>query len=136
MLGEYVNKQLNKRGITRLWLVQLGVTLILATLCAILFSANAASSALLGGLVCIIPNAYFAIKLFKHQGARAARQIVNSFYKGEALKIILSMFLFALVFVLCRITPAAFFASYILVLMTHWVAPWIIVNKQNRPKSD
>ncbi|HAT1812944.1 TPA: F0F1 ATP synthase subunit I [Legionella pneumophila] len=131
-----MNKQLNKRGITRLWLAQLGVTVILAGLCAILFGVNAASSSLLGGLVCIIPNAYFAIKLFKHQGARAARQIVNSFYKGEALKIILSMFLFALVFLLCRITPAAFFASYILVLMTHWFAPWIIVNKQNRPKSD
>lgn len=131
-----MNKQLNKRGITRLWLAQLGVNVILAGLCAILFGVNAASSALLGGLVCIIPNAYFAIKLFKHQGARAARQIVNSFYKGEALKIILSMFLFALVFLLCRITPAAFFASYILVLMTHWFAPWIIVNKQNRPKSD
>ncbi|KGP63769.1 ATP synthase subunit I [Legionella norrlandica] len=131
-----MNKQLNKRGIMRLWLVQLGVTLFLAALCAILFSSNAASSALLGGLVCIIPNVYFAIKLFKHQGARAAKQIVNSFYKGEALKIILSMFLFTLVFVLFRITPAAFFASYILVLMTHWFAPWILVNKQNRPKSD
>ncbi|MBL7481588.1 ATP synthase subunit I [Legionella bononiensis] len=131
-----MNKQLNKRGIMRLWLVQLGITLVLAVLCAIVFNIKAASSALLGGLVCIIPNAYFASKLFKHQGARAAKQIVNSFYKGEAVKIILSIFLFTAVFVFFKITPLAFFTSYILVLMTHWFAPWIIVNKQNRPESD
>ncbi|HRD69953.1 MAG: F0F1 ATP synthase subunit I [Legionella sp.] len=131
-----MNKQLNRRGIMRLWLVQLGITVFLAALCAIMFNMNAASSALLGGLVCIIPNAYFASKLFKHQGARAAKQIVSSFYKGEALKIFISIFLFTAVFVLCRITPLAFFGSYILILMTHWFAPWIIVNKQNRPESD
>ncbi|KTD44874.1 F0F1 ATP synthase subunit I [Legionella quateirensis] len=131
-----MNKQLNKRGIMRLWLVQLGITLVLAALCAIVFNIKAASSALLGGIVCIIPNAYFASKLFRHQGARAAKQIVNSFYKGEAVKIILSIFLFTAVFVFFKITPLAFFTSYILVLMTHWFAPWIIVNKQNRPESD
>lgn len=120
----------------RLWLVQLGITLFLAVLCAIVYNINAASSALLGGLVCIIPNAYFASKLFKHQGARAAKQIVSSFYKGEAVKIIMSIFLFTAVFVFFKITPLAFFTSYILVLMTHWFAPWIIVNKQNRPESD
>lgn len=131
-----MNKRLNRHRITRLWLVQLSIVLFLTILCALLFSANAAKSTLLGGLVCIIPNVYFASTLFKYQGARSARQIVNSFYKGEALKIFLSIFLFTAVFVLCKITPLAFFASYVLVLMTHWFAPWIIVNKQNRPKSD
>ena len=131
-----MNKQLNKRGIIRLWLVQCGVTTVIAAICSLFISNNAAYSALLGGIVCIIPNAYFAITLFKYQGARAAKQIVNSFYKGEALKIILSVLLFAVVFIWCRITPLAFFSSYILVMMTHWFAPWIMVNKLNRPESD
>ncbi len=74
--------------------------------------------------------------MFKFQGARAAQQIVNSFYAGEALKIILSVLLFAAVFILCRITPLAFFGSYIAVQMTYWVAPWVIKYKQNRPESD
>lgn len=134
-IGEYVNKQLSKRGIVRLWLMQLSVTLAFAALCA-LYSANAAISAMLGGIVCIVPNAYFAMKLFKYQGARSAKQIVNSFYKGEALKMILSVILFTAVFVLFKVTPPAFFASYIMILMTHWFAPLIIVNKQNRPESD
>ncbi|KTD79694.1 ATP synthase protein I [Legionella worsleiensis] len=120
----------------RLWLTQLGLTLVIAGVCAVAFTMKAAGSALLGGLVCIIPNAYFASKIFKYEGARAAKQIVNSFYKGEAVKIILSMFLFTAVFVFFKVSPLAFFISYILVLMTHWFAPWIIVNKQNRPESD
>lgn len=124
-----MNKQLNRRGILRLLLVQIGVTLLLAVFCAFTYGVNAAQSAILGGLVCVIPNAYFANRMFKHQGARAAKQIVSSFYKGEALKIILSIFLFTAVFILCRITPLAFFVSYIAVLMTHWLAPLIITNK-------
>jgi ATP synthase protein I len=129
-LGEYVNKRLNKHGIIRFWLFQLTLVVLVAMICVLEFNAKAAYSAVLGGLVAIIPNAFFAAKLFKYQGARAARQIVSSFYKGEALKIILSMLLFTLVFVFCKITPLAFFASYVLVLMTHWFAPWIIVNKR------
>jgi ATP synthase protein I len=131
-----VNKQLSKRGIVRLWLLQTGVTLAFSTLCALLYGVNAAGSALLGGIVCIVPNAYFARKLFQYHGARAAKQIVNSFYKGEALKIVMSIFLFTAVFLLFKITPLAFFSSYIMILMTHWFAPLIIVNKQNRFESD
>ncbi|KTD69450.1 MULTISPECIES: F0F1 ATP synthase subunit I [Legionella] len=131
-----MNKQLSKRGIVRLWCVQSGVTLVFAALCALVYDTNAASSALLGGIVCIVPNAFFASKLFKYQGARSAKQIVNSFYKGEALKIVISIFLFTAVFLLFKITPLAFFASYIMIQMTHWFTPLIIINKQNRPESD
>jgi len=131
-----VNKQLIKHGIIRLCKIQLGITVVLAVFCALSFGYIAAYSALLGGLAFVIPNVLFASKLFQYQGARSARQIVSSFYKGEALKLVLSALIFTAVFVLCRITPLAFFSSYIIVLMTHWFAPWIIVNKQNRPESD
>ena len=113
----------------RLLRVQLGMILILTLLCALAIGTNVAGSVLLGGMVCIIPNACFVRVLFKHHGALAAKQIVNGFYKGEALKIIVSIFLFTAVFLLCSVTPLAFFASYIIVLMSHWFAPWIIVNK-------
>lgn len=125
-----MNKRLNALGLKHLWFMQLGVTLIVTALFALTYNANAAISALLGGLVYIIPNAYFALTLFKHQGARAARQIVKGFYKGEALKFILTILLFTAVFLLYRVTPLAFFVSYIAVLMTHWLTPCVIVNKQ------
>jgi ATP synthase protein I len=135
-LGEYVNKQLSTRGIVRLWWIQLGITAFVSVLCAIIYGANASMSALLGGMVCFVPNVYFARTLFKYKGARSAKQIVNCFYKGEAVKIGLSMLLFTTVFVWIKITPLAFFGSYILILMTHWFAPLVIVTKQNRPESD
>lgn len=131
-----MNKQLSKRGIVRLWQIQLVAILVFALFCALFFSVKAANSALLGGIICVIPNIYFARKLFKYQGARSAKQIVNSFYKGEAVKIILSVILFTVVFVWVKITPLAFFLAYIMILMTHWFAPLIVVNKQNRPESD
>ena len=133
-IGEYVNKQLNKRGIFQLWLIQLTVVFFISSLCAMAVDANAALSALLGGLVYFIPNLCFAIKVFQYQGARSAKQIVNSFYKGEAYKIILSVFLFAAVFIFQKITAPAFFASYIVLLITHWFTPWILVNNLNRLK--
>jgi ATP synthase protein I len=132
-----VNKQLGKRGITRLWFLQVGVILLLTAIAAVITDAVAAKSVLLGGIVYMIPNVYFAFKLFKYQGARAARQIVNSFYKGEALKMILTMVLFALVFATGKVNGLAFFTAYMAMFVTHWFAPWVIEdNKQNRQKSD
>jgi ATP synthase protein I len=133
-LGKYVNKQLIKHGIVRLWLVQLGTILVISTLCAVTYGVNPAISALLGGMVCFVPNVYFARRLFKYQGARSAKKIVNGFYRAEAIKIVLSMLLFTAVFVWVEITPLAFFVSYIMILMTHWFAPLIIVTKHNRPE--
>ena len=103
---------------------------------ALLFSGMlAAISAGLGGLVSIVPNAYFARKLFQYQGARAARQIVNNFYKGEAMKLLLTVALFAMVFKWFNIVPWVFFVVYIVTQMVFWFSP-LIFNHQNRPESD
>ncbi len=128
-----MKKLLSRRGLIRLWLTQIGLTLLLSALCAIVFDVNVATSALIGAIVCIIPHAYFANKVFQYQGAQSAKRIVSNLYKGEACKIVLSAFLFAAVFSLFRVKAPAFFTSYIIMLMTHWFAPCIIVNKLNRP---
>ncbi|WP_237758321.1 F0F1 ATP synthase subunit I [Legionella londiniensis] len=124
------------RGVRRLFAWQLGMALLLGMIAAVSFGTKAGLSALLGGLVSVIPNAIFAWKLFQYQGARAARQIVNSFYKGEALKITLSAVLFALVFIFFAVVPLIFFAAFIAAQMVFWFAPLIFDNKLNRPKSD
>jgi len=86
-----------------------------------------ALSALLGGLIFLIPNAYFAHKTFAHQGARAARQIVGAFYRGEAGKLILAAVLFALVFRFVRpLDEAALFLAFAAMLATNWLTPLIL----------
>jgi len=131
-----VKNQQGLRGARHLIIGQMGVTLLMTAIAALVSGRVAALSTLLGGLVSLVPNALFAINVFKYQGARAAKQIVNSFYKGEALKIVLSVIMFSLVFILFNIKPLVFFAAYIMVQMVIWFSPLIFVNKQNRPKSD
>ena len=115
-----------KRGTKRLFLLQLAVTSVMS----LVFSSGWVSvySAWLGGAVCILPMLYFSRKLFKHRGARQANKIVKSFYVGEAIKIALSVALFALVFLTVVIDPVAFFTTFIVVQCMHWFAPWLFAK--------
>ena len=135
-MGDNVRERHGFSAVKRLLKVQLLVSVLISLGLGLIFSKREALSAMLGGLVAIIPSALFARRLFRHQGARAAQQIVKGFYLGEALKILSSVFLFAMVFLLFRISPLAFFLTYIVVLMSYWFAPLIFANKLNRPESD
>jgi ATP synthase protein I len=128
------NKSL--QGVRRLLALQLTLSVLISAAVLVAYGVDSAISALLGGLVAFIPSALFAKKFFRRQGARAARQIVKNFYIGEFLKIISSILLFTLVFVVYEVVPLAFFLTYIAVVMTHWFAPLILDNKQNGPESD
>jgi ATP synthase protein I len=136
MMGGIVENKHGVKGAQRLLACQIAITLLLAIIFTLLLGLMAGESAVLGGLVSIVPNAYFARKIFRHQGARAARQIANSFYKGEASKIALSIIMFALVFKYFKIIPLVFFVVYIVAQMVMWFAPLIFVNKPDRPESD
>ncbi len=135
-MGDNVKDKLGISGVRRMLGIQLFTSVLISLVLLLIFGAKEAVSAMLGGMVAIIPSALFARKLFRYQGARAARQIVKSFYIGEAVKIASSVILFALVFILFKITPLAFFFTYIVVLMSYWFAPLIFANRRNRPESD
>lgn len=124
-----MKNQLGLRGVRRLLKAQSIVSALLAMGFLVLNGSQAAWSALLGGLVSALPNAYFAKKLFQHQGAHAARKIVTSFYQGEAVKILVSMLLFSLVFMFCHVIPWVFLLAYIGVQMVMWFAPIIFVDR-------
>lgn len=84
-------------------------------------------SAFLGGLCYAIPNAYFVWKAFQHQGARSARLIANSFYKGEAGKLLLTTAAFTLVFAVVEpLASLALFGGFISVLVVNWFTPLLI----------
>ena len=97
---------------------------VVVSLTGLLWGVVAAYSALLGGLVCLVPNCYFAYRAFKFQGARAARHIVRSFYAGEAGKIMITALLFALVF--SRVSPInalAVLLGFGAIQLVHWLVP-------------
>ena len=109
-----------------LFLIQLVIVIIFAILVLGLYGVNSAQSIVLGSLVQIIPNMCCARNMFKYQGATSAKKIVSGFYKGEAVKIILSIILFALVFNYIRIDPILFFGAYISMQLLLWLLPLII----------
>lgn len=55
----------------------------------------AALSALLGGGIALMANAWFARQVFRYQGARQAHRIAHGFYRGEAGKFVMSAALLA-----------------------------------------
>lgn len=84
----------------RIILVQLVATVVLAAALLAFASPVAAMSVLLGGLVSVVPNAYFAFQAFRFRGASNANRVLRSFKKGLAGKLALTILLFAMVFTL------------------------------------
>lgn len=102
------------------------IVAVLAFVLGVFVSLAAAMSALLGGLVCILPTAFFARQVFRHSGAQAAKQIVQAMYLGEALKILISVVLFTLIFIYVDIVPLPFFGAFILAQLVVWLAPLVL----------
>jgi len=90
-------------------------------------------SALLGGLIAWLPNTYFALRAFRHRGARAAQKIVRSFYAGAFGKMILTMAMFAVVFI--KVKPLgvlALFVGFALVQTMNWIIPLLVAFDERR----
>lgn len=98
-------------------MLQLIVTLAVALALWIFQGLIAGYSSLLGGLVALIPNCYFAFRVYRYSGARSARAIVGEFYSGEAGKLILTAVLFIAVWLAVKpLVVAAVFGGYLAVL--------------------
>lgn len=106
---------------------------LFVTLIGLFWGPVTAYSALLGGLVCLLPNCYFAYRAFKFQGARAARHIIRSFYAGEAGKLMLTAVLFGLVFSqVSSINALAVFLGFGAIQFIQWLVP-IVQSSVTKP---
>ncbi|WP_330924986.1 F0F1 ATP synthase subunit I [Candidatus Sororendozoicomonas aggregata] len=123
---------LQKPAVHKVVLTQFSVTLVLMLL-SLPISFNAALSALLGGLCCAIPHAYLVWRAFRFRGARAAKQIVSSFYQGEIGKFILTVVAFVLVFTLNKsVEPWALFGAFFITQSTNWLTPLLLAQRQRK----
>ena len=80
----------------RLVWVWLGLALL--SLLFGLVNREIARSVLWGISVCFAPTACFTWYVLRFKGARFARHTVNTFYRGEAIKFVLTAVLFIIVF--------------------------------------
>lgn len=115
-----------KPPVYRLIIVQLLLSIAAAAGFWLFKDARASVAAFLGGMVYTIPNALFVKQVFEYRPAREINRIVWAFYRGEVLKLALTALLFAMVFKWVKpLDVGAFFAAFILVLITNTLAPLI-----------
>jgi ATP synthase protein I len=112
----------------RITLTQLAL-LVTACLVLALYNKVYAQSALAGGLVAILPQAWFAAMAFRRRGARSARAIAHSSYAGEIGKFLLSVAGFAVVFAMVRpIDGLSVFAAYLAMLAIQITGSWLLLR--------
>lgn len=80
-----------------------------------------AYSVLLGGLIQLIPQAWFARQAFRYAGARRVQSIVSAMYWGETGKVVLSAVLFITTFLLVSpLNVGALFGSFVAMILVQW----------------
>ncbi len=93
---------------------QLGLSVALALLFWGIGGRTAGYSALLGGLTCVIPNAFLALRLVVPRRDPGAQGLLRAAYIGELGKIALTVLMFSLVFTLVRpIAAVPLFTGFI-----------------------
>ncbi len=109
------------KSLFRLWLQQAGI-LLTAFISFWWINHVIAYSILVGGLIYIIPNMYFAVHAFRFRGAQAAQHVLLGFYRGEVGKFLLSGVGFALTFTFVNpLDLIALFSAYISLNIIQWV---------------
>lgn len=90
-----------------------------------------AYSSLLGGLVAVVPQAWFTHRVFKQRGAQAMKQIARNSYAAEIGKFLMAVTGFALVFALVRpIAAWAVFVTYGVMLVIQVIGAWILLRRE------
>ena len=106
----------HRRVVGVLLLVQLVIALVFP-LAMLPFGTVAALSAGAGCFACLIPSAYFAFRAFRYSGARSVMLILQSFYHGQAMKLVMTAVIFALIFIYMKpLNVTALFGGFVLVL--------------------
>ncbi|RBO86259.1 ATP synthase subunit I [Marinomonas aquiplantarum] len=86
-------------------------------------------SFILGALSSIIPSMFMAWRMFGKKGTQPAKEMVRTFYRGEASKLAMTVCLLSLVFLLIKpLSAGAFFAGFGIAILSHWLSPILLRN--------
>ncbi|ETN93536.1 F0F1 ATP synthase subunit I [Gammaproteobacteria bacterium MOLA455] len=99
------------------------------------WSRVTAYSVLLGGLIQILPQAWFARQAFRFAGARRVQSIVSAMYWGETGKVVLSAVLFTATFLM--VSPlyiGALFSGFVLMILVQWFWVFKILKPEAQVK--
>jgi ATP synthase protein I len=107
-----------------LLLTQVATVLAVAAGLALWQGRLAAMSALLGGAIAVIPNAFLAARLLSPRAGASARALLRAAWLGEVGKLLLTALLFAVVLVTMRpISALGLFGGFIAAQLVIFLAP-------------
>ncbi len=104
----------------------IGVVLFCSLISYFVWGLAHAKSVMAAGVVTIIPNIVFALKAFQYAGAKSSKLVVESFFSGVKLKMVLTALLFALAFKILVLLPIPFFSMFCLMMVLPLVMPFFI----------
>lgn len=115
------NKPVTFKRLTTIWLQQV-IIIVVVSIIVSWIKSKADYSVLVGGIIYLIPNMYFALYAFRYRGAHAARFVLLSFYRGEMGKFLLSGVGFAIAFTLVKpLDVLLLFSIYIALTCIQWI---------------
>jgi ATP synthase protein I len=111
------------------WVVTFFITAVL-----LIVKRDLALSAFLGGVVCAVPNMYFARQLHKRRIA-VAHTLLRSVFVAEFIKLGLAVALLAIVLINYKeVSPVALFTTYLIVHSCIWALP--LLSQQTKYQTD
>jgi len=102
------------------------IVLLCSLVSYFIWGIDYARSVLSAGVVTIIPNVIFALRAFKYAGAKSSKLVVESFFSGVKLKMVLTAFLFVLAFKILVLLPIPFFSMFCFIMALPLVTPFLI----------
>jgi len=109
-------------AVRRLLQLQMLTILLAFALAWAVGGKSQAMSALFGGLIGFLPNAFFAVVSGRRDPRKTAGQVIRALYFGETIKLLFTALLFVIVFQLPGIFPLPLFAAFLAVTVMFWFA--------------
>ena len=101
---------------------QVAISGVVALLCAALIGAQAGLAAAVGGGIGALASLAQVASGFRRRSAGDAPAIARGFYRGEAIKIGVTVLLFVLALRGRALAPGPLFAGYVATFVAYWVA--------------
>ena len=106
------------------------MTVFLAAACFGWATPQWAYSAAVGGLICVIPGAYLAARMFFGGQDRTPAGVLRRFYLNEVVKIALTAIMFAVAILYLDLDLLVMFLAYGAAAMVYWLA--LVANDGRR----
>jgi ATP synthase protein I len=112
--------QATRRRVIRIFLIQALLIAIIAVI-TLIYGVTQAYSVLLGGLLYLLPNAYFAKRLLFSRQNSSVNRALAEMYIGQIWKMAISIVGFSAVFIMVRpLSPFSLFLAFILLQVSGW----------------